>query len=565
MTDTNDQNNERLDFIRQIVADDIESGKWDKRVHTRFPPEPNGYLHIGHAKSICLNFGIAAEFGGKCNLRFDDTNPTKEEQEYVDSISEDVKWLGWDWGETLFASDYFQQMYDWAVELIKQGAAYVCDLTAEETRDYRGTLTEPGKNGPFRGRSVEENLDLFERMKNGEYPDGSKTLKAKIDMASPNMNLRDPVMYRILHASHHRAGDNWCVYPMYDWAHGLEDSIEGITHSICTLEFENHRPLYDWFLDTLEIYHPQQIEFARLNLTYTVMSKRKLLELVKENHVNGWDDPRMPTLSGMRRRGFSPEAVCSFCKVIGVNKYHNTVDYALLEHCLRTHLNKTSLRVMAVLNPLKVVITNYPQGQSEELDAINNPEDGSAGTRKVPFSKELYIERDDFMEDPPKKFFRLAPGREVRLRYAYFITCNNVVKDDSGNIIELHCTYDPQTRGGDAPDGRRVKATLHWVSAEHAADAEVRLYDHLFKEEKPDDVDEGKTFLDNINLDSLKIINNCKIEPSVKETKPLDRWQFERLGYFCTDSDSTNKKPVFNKTVGLKDTWAKIQKRQKKK
>ncbi len=566
MTEEVNEPNERLDFIRQIVADDRASGKWDKRTHTRFPPEPNGYLHIGHAKSICLNFGIAAEFGGKCNLRFDDTNPCKEEQEYVDSITDDVKWLGWDFGdEPLFASDYFQQMYDWAVDLIKKGKAYVCDLTAEETRDYRGTLKEPGKNSPCRDRSPEENLDLFTRMKNGEFPDGSRTLKAKIDMASPNINLRDPVMYRILHAHHHRAGDGWCVYPMYDWAHGLEDSIEGITHSICTLEFENHRPLYDWFLDALDIYHPQQIEFARLNLTYTVMSKRKLLELVKDNHVSGWDDPRMPTLSGLRRRGFSPEAIRAFCKIISVNKFNSTIDYALLEHCLRQHLNKTSPRVMAVLDPLKVVITNYPEGQTDELDAVNNPEDESAGTRKVPFSKVLYIEREDFMEEPPKKFFRLAPGREVRLRYAYFITCTDVIKDDAGNIVELHCTYDPETRGGDAPDGRRVKATLHWVSDEHALDAEVRLYDHLFTLENPDNVEEGTHFTENINPDSLKVLTGCKIEPSVKDATSLDRFQFERIGYFCTDKDSEPEKLVFNKTVGLKDTWAKVQKQQQKK
>jgi glutaminyl-tRNA synthetase len=565
MTETNETNEQRLDFIRQIVADDLESGKWDKRTVTRFPPEPNGYLHIGHAKSICLNFGIAAEFGGKCNLRFDDTNPCKEEQEYVDSITEDVTWLGWDFGDTpLFASDYFQQMYDWAVELIKKGAAYVCDLTAEETREHRGTLTEPGKPSPYRDRRVEENLDLFERMKNGEFGDGTKTLKARIDMASPNINLRDPVMYRILHADHHRAGSNWCVYPMYDWAHGLEDSIEGITHSICTLEFENHRPLYDWFLDALEIHHPQQIEFARLNLTYTVMSKRKLLELVKDGHVSGWDDPRMPTLSGLRRRGFSPESIRSFCKTIGVNKFNSTIDYALLEHCLRQDLNKTSARVMAVLDPLKVVITNYPEDQVDELDAVNNPEDASAGTRKVPFSKVIYIEREDFMEEPPKKFFRLAPGREVRLRYAYFVTCSDVIKDDAGNITELHCTYDPETRGGDAPDGRRVKATLHWVSDAHALDAEVRLYDHLFTKENPEKVKKDAHFTDKINPDSLKVIDNCKIEPSVADTNPQDRFQFERMGYFCTDKDSTADKLVFNKTVGLKDTWAKMQKQQQK-
>jgi glutaminyl-tRNA synthetase len=564
MPESNESNNqERLDFIRQIVADDIENGVHDGRVHTRFPPEPNGYLHIGHAKSICLNFGIAAEFGGRCNLRFDDTNPCKEEQEYVDSIIEDIQWLGWEPdGETLFASDYFSRMYDWAIELIKKGKAYVCDLTAEETRQHRGTLTEAGTNSPYRDRSVEENLDLFERMKKGEFADGTKTLKAKIDMASPNINMRDPVMYRILHAHHHRAGDDWCVYPMYDWAHGLEDSIEGITHSICTLEFENHRPLYDWFLDTLEIYHPRQYEFARLNLTYMLMSKRKLVRLVKDKHVSGWDDPRMWTLSGLRRRGFSPEAIRNFCTTIGVNKFNSTVDYALLEHCLRQDLNATSSRVMAVLNPVKVVITNYPEGDIDQLDAVNNPEDASAGTRKVPFGKEIYIERDDFMEEPPRKFFRLAPGREVRLRYAFFITCNEVIKDDAGNITELHCTYDPQTRGGDAPDGRKVKATLHWVSAEHAVDAEVRLYEHLFKKENPDDTEEGQDFTANINPESLSVLANCKAEPAVAEMKPLDRCQFERLGYFCMDPDSTTEKLVFNKTVGLRDTWAKIQKQK---
>ena len=565
MTEINEANNERLDFIRQIVAGDVENGVNDGRVHTRFPPEPNGRLHIGHAKAFCLNFSIAAEFGGKCNLRFDDTNPVKEEQEHVDAIMEDIKWVGWDWEDRLyFASDYFQQMYDWAVELIQKDKAYVCDLTAEETREYRGTLTEPGKNSPYRDRSVEENLDLLERMKNGEFPDGARCLKAKIDMASPNINMRDPVMYRILHAAHHRQGDQWCIYPMYDWAHGLEDSIEGITHSLCSLEFENHRPLYDWFLDALDIYHPRQYEFARLNLTYTLMSKRKLLQLVKDKHVSGWDDPRMPTLSGLRRRGFSPESIRRFCKTIGVNKFNSTVDYALLEHCLRDHLNAASPRVMAVLNPLKVVITNYPDGELDELDAVNNPEDASAGTRKVPFGKVLYIEQDDFMEEPPKKFFRLAPGREVRLRYAYFITCNEVIKDEAGNIVELRCTYDPETRGGDAPDGRKVKATLHWVSADQALDAEVRLYDHLFTQENPDDVEEGQDFTANLNRDSLKVLKNCKIEPSVKDTQPLDRFQFERLGYFCTDKDSLAGKLVFNKTVGLKDTWAKIQKQQKK-
>jgi glutaminyl-tRNA synthetase len=568
--------NTRLDFIRTIVAEDIETNKWSGRVVTRFPPEPNGYLHIGHAKSICLNFGIAAEFGGRCHLRFDDTNPEKEEQEYVNSIIEDVRWLGWDWGEHLYyGSNYFDQMYQWAVELIKKGKAYVCDLNAEQTREYRGTLTEPGKDSPYHNRSVEENLELFERMKAGEFPDGSRTLRAKIDMAHPNLNMRDPVMYRILHASHHRSGDKWCIYPMYDWAHGFEDSIETVTHSICTLEFENHRPLYDWFIDAVnegrtddgsgpwgkKIHHPQQIEFARLNLTYTVMSKRRLLNLVQENLVSGWDDPRMPTISGIRRRGYSPEAIREFCRRIGVNKFNSTVDIALLEHCLREDLNKTSPRVMAVLRPLKVVIDNYPEDQAEELDAVNNPEDPNAGTRKVPFSRELYIEREDFMEEPPKKFYRLAPGREVRLRYAYFITCNNAVKDENGNIVELHCTYDPATRGGDAPDGRKVKSTLHWVSASHAIEAEVRLYDHLFIKENPDDVAEGEDFKSNLNLNSLEVLTSCRVEPSLVEAKPLNRYQFERLGYFCVDKDSTKNKLVFNRTVGLRDTWAKEQKK----
>ena len=566
MTEQNENGSpavERLDFVRQIVADDCKSGKWNNRVHTRFPPEPNGYLHIGHAKSICLNFGIAAEFGGKCNLRFDDTNPCKEEQEYVDSIINDVRWLGWDWQDRLFfGSDYFEQMYQWAVALVKKGKAYVCDLTAEETRRYRGTLTEAGKDSPFRGRSVEENLDLFTRMRAGEFPDGARTLKAKIDMAHPNINMRDPVMYRILHASHHRTGDAWCIYPMYDWAHGLEDSVEGITHSICTLEFENHRPLYDWFIDALEIYHPQQIEFARLNLTYTVMSKRKLLRLVQEKYVSGWDDPRMPTLGGLRRRGFSPEAIRSFCKIIGVNKFNSTVDVALLEHCVREDLNRTSPRVMAVLRPLKVVLTNYPDGQVEWMDAVNNPEDPAAGTRKVPFSKVLYIEQEDFMEEPPKKFFRLAPGREVRLRYAYFIRCEEVIKDAAGGIVELRCTYDPATRGGDAPDGRKVKATMHWVADEQAVDAEVRLYEHLFTKENPDAAEEGKDFAVNLNPKSLEIIIGCKVEPSLKSAQPLNRYQFERMGYFCTDPDSTPEKLVFNRTVTLKDAWAKIQQKQ---
>lgn len=557
---TQNENNQKLDFVRQIVADDCQSGKWDGRVVTRFPPEPNGYLHIGHAKSICLNFGIAKEFGGKCHLRFDDTNPEKEEQEYVDSIIEDVKWLGWDWGQNLFfGSDYFQQMYDWAIDLIKKGKAYVCDLTGEEIRQTRGTPTQPGKESPYRNRSVEENLDLFDRMRKGEFPDGSKTLRAKIDMASPNFNLRDPVMYRIVHASHHRTGDKWCIYPMYDWAHGLEDSMEKITHSICTLEFENHRPLYDWFIDQLGIYHPQQIEFARLNLTYTVMSKRKLLKLVQDNYVSGWDDPRMPTISGMRRRGFSPATIRNFCDKISVNKFNSTVDFALLQHCLREELNKSSARVMAVLNPVKVVIDNYPADQVEYLEAINNPEDPAAGTRKIPFSREIYIERDDFMEDAPKKFFRLTPGREVRLRYAYFITCTNVVKDSAGNITEIHCTYDPATKGGDAPDGRKVKSTLHWVCAKNALNAEARMYDHLFTKENPDEAEEGKDFTAYLNPNSLTILNNCKVEPYLKDAKSLSRWQFERMGYFCVDTDSKDGKLIFNRTATLRDEWAKIQ------
>jgi glutaminyl-tRNA synthetase len=563
---------QKLDFVRQIVADDCKSGKWDGRVVTRFPPEPNGYLHIGHAKSICLNFGIASEFGGKCHLRFDDTNPEKEEQEYVDSIIEDVKWLGWDWGKNLFfGSDYFQQMHDWAVELIKKGKAYVCDLTAEQTREYRGALTG-GKDSPYRNRSVEESLDLFARMRKGEFPDGAKTLRAKIDMSSPNFNLRDPVMYRIVHASHHRTGDKWCIYPMYDWAHGLEDSIEKITHSICTLEFENHRPLYDWFINELGIYHPQQIEFARLNLTYTVMSKRKLLKLVQDKLVAGWDDPRMPTICGMRRRGFSPAAIRNFCDKISVNKFNSTIDFALLQHCLREELNKSSPRVMAVLNPLKVVIENYPQDKVEYLDAINNPEEPAAGSRQIPFSREIYIECDDFMEEPPKKFFRLSPGKEVRLRYAYFITCTSVIKDSAGNITELRCTYDPATRGGDAPDGRKVKSTLHWVCAKNAMDAEVRIYEHLFTKENPDEAEEGQDFTAFLNPDSLKVLSNCKIEPYLKDAKALSRWQFERLGYFCVDSDSKpfdsaqgrDGKLVFNRTATLRDEWAKIQQTQNK-
>ena len=555
----------KLDFIRQIVAQDIKTNKWSGRIVTRFPPEPNGYLHIGHAKSICLNFGIAAEFDGLCNLRFDDTNPEKEEAEYVKSIIEDVRWLGFDWGDRLFyASDYFEQMYEYAVQLIKAGKAYVCDLTPDEIREHRGTLTEPGKNSPYRDRSVEENLDLFKRMRAGEFPDGSRTLRAKIDMAHPNLNMRDPVMYRILHSNHHRTGDNWYIYPMYDWAHGLEDSIEKITHSICTLEFENHRPLYDWFLDQLGIYHPQQIEFARLNLSYTVMSKRKLQQLVQDKLVNGWDDPRLPTICGLRRRGITPESIRRFCKRIGVNKFNSTVDIALLEHCVREELNKASPRVMAVLRPLKVIIDNYPADKVEELEAVNNPEDPSAGTRKVHFSRELYIEREDFMEEPPKKFHRLAPGREVRLRYAYFITCKDVVKNTSGEVVELHCTYDPTTRGGDAPNGRKVKSTLHWVSVKHALKAEVRLYDNLFTKENPDDVGEDKDFTANLNPNSLEVLTGCFVEPSLKDAKPLNRYQFERLGYFCVDPDSTKDKLVFNRTVTLKDTWARIQKTQEK-
>ncbi|NLF75975.1 MAG: glutamine--tRNA ligase/YqeY domain fusion protein [Chloroflexi bacterium] len=550
-------------FIHDIIDEDMRTGKYAGRVHTRFPPEPNGYLHIGHAKSIWINYGTAEKYGGKFNLRFDDTNPTKEEQEYIDSITHDVKWLGADWEDRLFfASDYFQQLYDWAIQLIKAGKAYVDDLSADEIREYRGTLTEPGKNSPYRDRSIEENLDLFQRMKDGEFPDGSRVLRAKIDMASPNVNLRDPIMYRILHAEHPRTGDAWCIYPMYDWAHGQSDSIEGITHSICTLEFENNRPLYEWFIEALGIYAPQQIEFARLNLTYTLMSKRKLLRLVREGHVSGWDDPRMPTLSGLRRRGVTPEAIRVFCDRIGVSKANSVVDIAMLEHAIREDLNLHAQRVMAVLNPLKVVIENYPEDQVEEIDAVNNPEDASMGTRKVPFSRVLFIERDDFMEDPPKKFFRLAPGREVRLRYAYFITCSDVVKDAAGNIVELHCTYDPATRGGDAPDGRKPKATLHWVSAAHALEVEVRLYDNLFAVPDPENVPEGQDFTANLNPNSLEVITAAKIEPLVAGAAPGSRYQFERQGYFCVDADSSADRLVFNRTVGLRDTWAKIQQKQ---
>jgi glutaminyl-tRNA synthetase len=553
-------------FIRNIVTEDRQNNKNNGRVHTRFPPEPNGYLHIGHAKSICLNFGLAAEFGGLCNLRFDDTNPSKEDIEYVESIKSDVRWLGFDWGNREFyASDYFEQLYRFAVRLIESGDAYVCDLSADEMRKYRGTLTEVGKESPYRTRSVEENLDLFQRMRAGEFPDGSRTLRAKVDMASPNLNMRDPVMYRILRAAHHRTGDQWRIYPTYDFAHGQSDSIEGITHSICTLEFEDHRPLYDWFLDKLKIHHPQQIEFARLNLTHTVLSKRKLLQLVQQGHVAGWDDPRMPTLAGIRRRGYTPESLRVFCERIGVAKRNSTVEVAMLEHCAREDLNRRAPRVMAVLRPLKVVITNYPEGQVEELEAVNNPEDPQMGTRKVPFSRVLYIEQDDFREAPPKGFFRLTPGREVRLRYGYIIKCDEVVKDPtSGAVIELSCSYDLETRSGSAQSGRKVKATLHWVSAAHAIEAEVRLYDHLFAAENPDDVEEGADWTRNINPNSLETLASCRVEPCLKDAAPGDRYQFERLGYFCVDPvDSSERRLVFNRTVTLRDTWAKVEKAQK--
>jgi len=543
-------------FIQRIIDEDNVTGKFENRVHTRFPPEPNGYLHIGHAKAICLSFGIADEFGGKCNLRFDDTNPIAEEEEFVQSIQADVEWLGYAWDNLCFASDYFQQMHDYAVDLINKGSAYVCDLTPEKIRKARGSLTQPGEDSPFRDRNVAENLDLFQRMANGEFEDGSRTLRAKIDMAHPNMNMRDPVIYRILKAYHHRTKDDWCIYPMYDWAHGLEDSIEGITHSLCSLEFEDHRPIYDWFLDELDVYHPQQIEFARLNLSYTVMSKRKLKRLVEDGHVSGWDDPRMPTISGYRRRGYTPTSIRKFMDEIGVAKRDNVMEVTKLESTLREDLNKRCERRMAVLNPLKVVITNYPEDESETLSAVNNPENELAGRREVPFSKELFIERDDFMEDPPKKFFRLGPGREVRLRYAYFITCNDVIKDDNGTITELHCTYDPETKGGNAPDGRKVKATLHWVSAHHAVSAEVRLYDRLFKVPSPDG---EENFIDALNPESLRVMNGCKLEPSLSDAKVGVPVQFERLGYFCKDSD-TNEFPIFNRTVPLRDAWAKIEK-----
>ncbi len=552
----------KTNFIREIVDEHNRTGRFGGKIQTRFPPEPNGYLHIGHAKSITINFGIANDYGGKCNLRFDDTNPTKEDVEYVDSIMADIKWLGYDWEDRLFfASDYFEQLYQWAVQLIKSGNAYVDDLTADQIREYRGTLTQPGKDSPYRNRTVEENLALFERMKNGEFPDGSHVLRAKIDMSSPNINLRDPVLYRILHAEHHRTGDKWKIYPMYDYAHGQSDSIEGITHSICTLEFEDHRPLYDWCLDTLGIHHPQQIEFARLNLNYTVLSKRKLIKLVQDKYVRGWDDPRMPSLSGLRRRGYTPESIRNFCEMLGVAKSNSIAEIGMLEYCVRQDLNKRAARVMGVLRPLKVVLTNYPEGQVDELDAVNNPEDPSAGSRKVPFSKVLYIEQEDFMEEPPNKFYRLAPGREVRLRYGYFIKCESVVKNDQGEITEIHCTYDPATRGGEAPDGRKVKATIHWLSAQHAVQAEVRLYESLFTVPNPG-AGEGRDFLDDINPNSLQVLENAWVEPSLKNAKSGEHYQFERLGYFSVDPDTSADKLVFNRTVTLRDDWAKIQKAQ---
>jgi glutaminyl-tRNA synthetase len=551
-------------FIRDIILRDIASNKNEGRVHTRFPPEPNGYLHYGHAKSIHINFGLAKEFSGKFNLRFDDTNPLKEEMEYIESIIEDVRWLGADWeGRLFYASDYFEQLYAWAIQLIQAGKAYVCDLTADQVREYRGTLTEPGRESPFRGRSVEENLAFFERMRAGEFPDGSRTLRAKIDMASPNLNMRDPILYRILHAEHPRTGNKWCIYPTYDYTHGQSDSIEGITHSICTLEFEDHRPLYDWFIEQLGIHHPQQIEFDRLNLTYTLLSKRKLLQLVQDGHVHGWDAPRMPTLLGARRRGYTPEAFREFCSRIGVTKTTGTIELALLEHCVREDLNRRALRVMAVLRPLRVVIENYPEDLVEEMEAVNNPEDATAGTRKVPFSRVLYIERDDFREDPPKGFYRLSPGREVRLRYAYMMTCRDVIKDASGNIVELRCTYDPETRGGNAPDGRKVKSTIHWVSASHALDAEARLYDTLFTKEDPNEVSEGEDFTANLNPLSLEVVERCMIEPGLRGAPPGSLYQFERLGYFCVDPDSKPEKLVFNRTATLRDTWAKMERKQK--
>lgn len=549
---------ENTNFIKEAIEEDLKSGRFTT-VHTRFPPEPNGYLHIGHAKAICIDFGMAQAFGGKTNLRYDDTNPVKEDTEYVDAIKEDIRWLGFDWdNREYYASDYFEQLYQWAEQLILQGDAYVDDLSPEEIRQYRGTLTEPGKNSPYRDRSVDENLDLFRRMRNGEFPDGARVLRAKIDMTSGNINMRDPVMYRILHASHHRTGDKWCIYPMYDFAHGQSDSIEGITHSLCDLAYEAHRPLYDWFVEKLGIFHPRQLEFSRLNISYTILSKRFLKLMVDNKLVNGWDDPRMPTLCGMRRRGFTSEAIRDFIDKVGVAKNESVVDISLLEHCVRDNLNVSANRVMAVLNPLTLIIDNYPEDQVEQLEAINNPEDDSAGKRLVPFSKVLFIEKDDFMENPPKKYFRLSPGNEVRLRYGYYVKCTHIVKDDNGEILEVHCTYDPETRGGYSPDGRKVKGTIHWVSAQHALEAEIRLYDHLFNTPDPDNTEEGKTFLDNLNPDSLTILAGCKIEPSLKNSLAGDRFQFERQGYFCTDLDSTQDFLVFNRTVSLKDSWAKI-------
>ena len=565
MNDTPEENTPPLDFIRQRVADDVAAGKNDGRVVTRFPPEPNGLLHLGHCKAICLNFGLASEYeGGVCHMRFDDTNPTREDVEYVDSILDDVRWLGWDWGENLFyASDYFDQLYEYALVLIRKGKAFVCDLDHKEMAAHRGTVQEPGRDSPHKSRSVEENLELFERMRAGEFEEGSRTLRANIDMASDNMVMRDPVIYRIMKVDHHRTGDKWCIYPMYDFTHGLSDSIEKITHSLCSLEFEVRRPLYDWFIDEVGVEcHPQQIEFARLNLTYTVMSKRMLLELVEEGHVTGWDDPRMPTICGLRRRGYTPASIRTFCERIGMARRDNTQEVALLEHGLRDELNRTAERRMGVLRPLKVVIDNYPEGESEELDAINNPEDESAGTRKVPFSRELWIERTDFMEDPPKKFFRLGIGREVRLRYAYYITCVDVVKDESGEVVEVHCTYDPETKGGDSPDGRKVKGTIHWVSAQHAVEAQVRVYDHLFMAEDPLQTDEGGDWKDNLNPDSLEVLDDCKLEPALGESVAGDNCQFERHGYFCVDPvDSAPGKLVFNRTASLRDAWARLQKR----
>jgi len=551
-------------FIRDIIVEDLKSNKHDGRVQTRFPPEPNGYLHIGHAKAICLDFGLADEFGGHTNLRFDDTNPEKEETEYVESIKADVNWLGFQWDGLFYASDYFDQLYEWAIKLIKDGRAYVDDLTADEIRRHRGTLTEPGKDSPYRNRPVEENLNLFERMRAGEFPDGSRTLRAKIDMASPNLNFRDPVMYRILHAEHHRTGNKWCIYPMYDYAHGQSDSIEHVTHSLCTLEFEDHRPLYNWFIQQLGIFPSRQIEFDRLNLTYTMLSKRKLLQLVQEGRVNGWDDPRMPTLGGIRRRGYTPEAIRNFVASIGVSKTTGSIELAMLEHFVREDLNKRAPRVMAVLRPLKVVIDNYPENQAEEMDAVNNPEDASAGTRKVPFSRVLFIEQEDFREVPPKGYFRLSPGREVRLRYGYLVTCTGVVKNKEGEVSEVHCSYDPATRGGNTPDGRKVKSTIHWVAASTAVDAEVRIYENLFTKENPNEVEEGQDFTANLNPNSLEIITNAKLEPSLASAAVGGRYQFERLGYFCVDPDSKAGRPVFNRTVALKDTWAKVEKKQGK-